>query len=118
MLVDGPIPELRVPLEFVSADWPLVITLMCAFVVRFAVRAQRSRVVTGSEGLVGKIGTVTKDLSPDGTVFVHGELWNAITAGGPISRGARVKVIGVDELVLTVAPAGVEALPTEQPGRR
>lgn len=116
MLVEGPIPELRVPMEFVL-PLALVITLMCAIVVRFAVRAQRSRVVTGREGLVGKIATVTQDLSPDGKVFVHGEIWNAITAGGPISHGARVKIIGVDELVLTVAPAGAEVLPAEEPKR-
>lgn len=104
MLVDGPIPELRVPLSFV-VPVALVITLLCAFVLRFVVRAQRSKISTGQEGLVGKIATVTEDLIPDGKVFVHGEIWNAVTAGGPISHGARVEIIGVDELMLTVKPA-------------
>ena len=104
MLVDGPIPELRVPLSFV-VPVALGITLLCAFVLRFVVRAQRSKVSTGQEGLVGKIATVTEDLIPDGKVFVHGEIWNAVTAGGPISHGARVEIIGVDELMLTVTPA-------------
>ena len=114
MLVEGPIPELRVPMEFVL-PMALAITLMCAIVVRFAIRAQRAKVTTGREGLVGKVATVTQDLDPRGTVFVHGEIWNAITAAGPIAQGSRVKIIGVDELVLTVAPVGTEALPTQEP---
>ena len=59
---------------------------------------------------MGKIATVTEDLTPDGRVFVHGEIWNAVTAGGPLSHGTRVKIIGVDEMMLTVAPAGAERL--------
>jgi membrane-bound serine protease (ClpP class) len=110
MLVEGPIPELRVPMAFVL-PMAIGITLICAFIVRFAIRAQRERVATGQEGLVGKIGTVIDAIdpeTPDGKVFVHGEIWNAVTAAGPISRGVRVEIIGVDEMTLTVAPAGTE----------
>jgi len=117
MLVDGPIPELRVPFFFVLPV-ALAITLMCAFVVRFAIRAHRAKVATGQEGLVGKIGTVSEDLTPEGKIFVHGEIWNAVTAGGPISHGARVKIIGVDEMTLSVAPAGAEVLPQDEQERR
>jgi membrane-bound serine protease (ClpP class) len=104
MLVEGPIPELRVPLEFVL---PLAvgITLVCAFVVRFVIRAHRSRVASGREGLTGEIGTVSQELAPEGKVFVHGEIWNAMTAEDPIPEGARVRVVRVDEMTLTVEPA-------------
>ena len=104
MLVEGPIPELRVPLRFVL-PLALSITAVCAFVVRLAMRAQRSRVTSGREGLAGEIGTVSRDLDPAGRVFVHGETWNAVAAGGPIPRGARVRVVRVDDLTLTVEPA-------------
>jgi membrane-bound serine protease (ClpP class) len=117
MLVEGPIPELRVPFSFV-VPMALAITLVCAFVVRFAIRAHRARVATGQEGLVGKIGTVSEDLNPEGKIFVHGEIWNAVTAGGPISHGVRVKIIGVDEMTLSVAPAGAEVLPQDESERR
>jgi membrane-bound serine protease (ClpP class) len=117
MLVEGPIPELRVPLEFIL-PLALAVTLLCAIVVRFAIRAHRSKVSTGQEGLVGKTATVTEELAPDGKVFVHGEIWNAVTEGGPIPNGARVKIIGVDELMLTVAPVGVERLPSDPPDQR
>ncbi|HXV75045.1 MAG TPA: nodulation protein NfeD [Candidatus Polarisedimenticolaceae bacterium] len=103
MLVEGPIPELRVPPTFLV---PLVVavTAVCAFVLRLAVAAQRLRVTSGREGLSGEIGTVSVDLAPDGKVFVHGELWNAVADGGSLPRGTRVRVVRVDEMMLTVTP--------------
>jgi membrane-bound serine protease (ClpP class) len=66
---------------------------------------------TGREGLVGTVGTVRSDLDPDGTVFVAGEIWQATTSGEPIPRGARVQVVGIEGLHLTVRPAeSVQAL--------
>ena len=46
-----------------------------------------------------------RDLSPEGKVFIHGEIWNAAAAAGPISRGNRVRVLRVDDMLLTVEPA-------------
>jgi membrane-bound serine protease (ClpP class) len=51
--------------------------------------------------LIGEIGVVKERLEPGGKVFVHGELWNA-EAPEPIEAGAKVRVIGVDQLVLRV----------------
>jgi membrane-bound serine protease (ClpP class) len=105
VLIDGPIPELRVPLEVVL---PLSLTLaaVCVFVLRLAVKAHRARVDTGVEGLAGATGTVTEDLDPEGKVFVHGEIWNAASAGGPIPQGGRVRVVKVEDMQLTVELAG------------
>jgi membrane-bound serine protease (ClpP class) len=113
MLVEGPIPELRVPPSMLV---PLVVTVtaVCAFVVRLAVRAQRGRVASGREGLFGEIGTVSEDLSPAGKVFVHGEIWNAVAEGGAMPRGTRVRVVNVDGMTLTVASAG-ESRPVREP---
>jgi membrane-bound serine protease (ClpP class) len=36
-------------------------------------------------------------------VFVHGELWRAVS-GAAIPKGARVRVLRVDGLTLTVEP--------------
>ena len=105
MLVEGPIPELRVPLTFV-VPVALAVTAVCAFVVRLAVRSQRSRVTSGREGLVGEIGTVSRELAPEGRVFVHGEDWGAVSSGGKIPGGARVRVVGVEGLTLIVASTG------------
>ncbi len=102
MLFDGPIPELRVHLGVVL-PMSLVLGLACTLVMRLVVKAQRDRVETGVEGLVGEVGTVTRALAPGGKVFVHGELWDADSAAGAISEGTRVRVKSVEAMRLTVA---------------
>lgn len=105
MLFKGPIPEMRLPL-YVALPPSLALGALCAFAVRLAVRAQRTKVATGVEGLTGEVGDVTRDLEPEGMVFVHGETWNAVSSSGPIPRGARVRVVKVENLRLTVEPTG------------
>lgn len=103
MLVDGPIPELRVP---PSVVWPTA-AVVGGFVILalyFVRRAQQARVATGEEGLVGQVGAVRIDLDPEGTVFVRGELWNAVSRSGTLAVGTRVRVIGVAGMVLEVEP--------------
>jgi membrane-bound serine protease (ClpP class) len=51
------------------------------------------------------VGVVRQALDPEGTVFVHGELWHARTTGEPIPVGAPVRVAGLaDGLTLEVEP--------------
>lgn len=64
-------------------------------------RSQISKPKTGQRGLVGDIGIAKSRLEPQGKVFVHGELWNAV-AGENIEAGVKVRVVGVDRLLLTV----------------
>lgn len=104
MLVDGPIPELRVPLEFVIPV-AVTLTLVCAFVLRLAVRAMRERVGTGKEGMTGQVGIVRQALAPEGKVFVHGEIWDAISTAGAVAPGVRVRVLSVRDMLLSVEPA-------------
>jgi membrane-bound serine protease (ClpP class) len=104
MLIEGPIPELSVPWTVVLPS-TIVIAALFVVVLRLAIGAQRARVGTGVEGLTDEVGTVTQALSPEGKVFVHGEIWNAESAGEPIPEGRRVRVVRVDEMRLTVEPA-------------
>jgi membrane-bound serine protease (ClpP class) len=103
MLIDGPIPELRVPLQLVL-PLSIAIAAICAFVVWLAIRAHRVGVDTGREGLVGQTAVVTQALSPEGKVFVHGEIWDAVAAA-PVPKDAKVRIVRVDEMTLTVEPA-------------
>jgi membrane-bound serine protease (ClpP class) len=64
-------------------------------------RSQVSKPRTGDKGLVGEVGVAKSRLEPEGKVFVHGELWNAV-APGSIEAGAKVRVVGVDRLLLRV----------------
>lgn len=103
LLVDGPIPQMRIKLlTAVAVSVPF--GLLTIFLVDIAVRARRNKVVTGKRGLIGEIGVARTLLRPEGKVFVHGELWNA-TSSVPIDPGSSVRVTAVHDLTLTVEPA-------------
>jgi membrane-bound serine protease (ClpP class) len=76
-----------------------------AFIVAKAVGSLRRKPTTGAEGLVGRNGTARTRLDPDGMVYVRGELWTALSAGGPVEAGQTVTVVEVDGFRLVVKPA-------------
>ena len=82
---------------------PTVILISGFFVAvaSLVFRAQISRPTTGSRGLVGEIGVVKKALTPEGKVFVHGELWHA-RAREPLDENVKVRVVKVVNLILEV----------------
>jgi membrane-bound serine protease (ClpP class) len=102
LLVDGPIPQMRIrPITAVAVSIPF--GLLTLFLVNIAVRARRGKVVTGEKGLIGEIGTARTPLRPDGKVFVHGEIWNAHCEVGA-DAGERIRVAAIHDLLLTVEP--------------
>jgi membrane-bound serine protease (ClpP class) len=102
LLVDGPIPEMRVHLATALAV-SVPLGIITAFLMSIAMRARRNKVVTGRQGLIGEVGVAETALSPAGKVFVHGELWDAISAI-PITAGEQIVVRQVDGLTLRVDP--------------
>jgi membrane-bound serine protease (ClpP class) len=103
LLVDGPIPEMRVKL-LTSLAVSVPFGLITAFLMSIAWRARRNKIVTGSQGLIGELGVACTDLAPNGKVFVHGELWNAHSAQ-PLRSGVPVRVVAIRQLELEVEPA-------------
>ena len=97
-------------LEFARISWSIIIPTVLAtalfflFAVGMGVRAQRLKPVTGREGMIGAAGEALTDLSPEGDVRVHGEIWHAVSAEGTIARGTRVRVTGIKNLSVTVTP--------------
>ncbi len=102
LLVDGPIPEMRVRLVTALAV-SIPLGIITAFLMSIAVRARRNKVVTGKRGLIGEIGVAETPLAPSGKVFVHGELWDAVSTA-TIAAGERVVVTQVNGLTLRVDP--------------
>lgn len=102
ILIDSPAPELQLSLRVVI---PVVLgfTGIAMFLVRLAVAAQKRPAVTGETAMVGETGQALTAIGPDrmGRVATHGEIWQA-TAAESIPEGARVRVTGVDGLLLTV----------------
>lgn len=106
MLFKSADPAIRVSLD-VIASMALFTLVVVAFLVTMVVRAHRSQVSTGREGLVHKRGVARTEIgeSGRGKVFVHGELWNAVSEA-PIAAGALVEVVAVDGMILRVQAQG------------
>jgi len=52
---------------------------------------------------VNEVAVAHTPLNPEGKVFVHGEFWDAVCTR-PVEAGARVRVVAVEGLRLTVEP--------------
>lgn len=102
LLVDGPIPEMRVKL-WAALSVSIPVGLITVFLMTLAIRARRNKVVMGEQGLIGETGTVTVPLTPAGKVLLQGALWNAV-APTNVPIGQNVVVRGVHNLVLQVEP--------------
>ena len=100
LLVDSPIPEMRVHLATALAV-SIPLGVITAFLMTIALKARRNKVVTGEQGLVGEAGVAQTALVPQGKVFVHGELWDAI-ASSSLPIGQLVVVRRIDGLILHV----------------
>jgi membrane-bound serine protease (ClpP class) len=113
LLVDSPIPEMRVHLATALAV-SIPLGLITAFLMTIALKARRNKIVTGAQGLVGETGVAQTALSPQGKVFVHGELWDAV-ASANLPVGQLVVVRKVEGLILEVAPLTATPPPNAAP---
>ncbi|HEX7838112.1 MAG TPA: NfeD family protein, partial [Kofleriaceae bacterium] len=107
ILVDAPVPELRIGPEVIVP----VAVVLAGFTALLAIRAVRSRRLrprSGVEAMIGELGQVVVGIAPDqeGKVFVHGEYWTA-TATCALPEGTKVRVQALDGLRLHVVPAHV-----------
>jgi membrane-bound serine protease (ClpP class) len=100
LLVDGPIPQMRVQL-WTALGVSVPLGVITVFLMTIALRARRSKVVTGLQGMIGAVGEARTDIDPEGKVFVQGELWNA-HARSRVGIGEHVVVRKVEGLELEV----------------
>ena len=82
------------------------IVVVCAGILSFllawlVLRALRRRPSTGSEGLIGEKGKALSAIFRQGEVFVHGEIWKAVSEE-EIQEGDAIEVTKVDGLALKV----------------
>lgn len=100
MLVDAPIPEMRLSLSTLLPA-ALGMALGTFTLVSLALAAQRQKPTTGVEGMVGEPGLVEVALEPEGWVTVRGERWRA-QSEAYLPRGSKVTVEAVEGLSLKV----------------
>lgn len=101
--------ETESALEVMKISWQVIVFIVLltvaffAFAIGMAVKAQRRKPTTGSEGMIGESGQALTDLQPSGQIMVHGELWNAESVDGSlITKGTRVEVTRISNLRLFV----------------
>jgi membrane-bound serine protease (ClpP class) len=96
----GPEGVFRVSLSVVIGT-TLATAAFFVFVIGKAIGAQRRRVTTGAEGLVGALGETITPLAPRGQVRVHGEIWEG-ESPEPLDAGTPVEVTRMHGLTLEV----------------
>jgi len=106
--VDRSSPDYRfAPGALVVSPWivwptPIIVALALGFMAWKIAGTRRRPLQLGAPGLVGSAGEALSDVGPTaGEAFVHGEYWQARSAA-PIPMGARVRVVAVDGLTVTV----------------
>lgn len=67
------------------------------------IKDRKKKSICGITGMLGKVGEIRYWKESEGQVFVHGELWGAVSEY-PLSLGDQVVVQKVDRLTLTVIP--------------
>lgn len=96
--------------DFQKVSVPLVIALalitagLFFTVITFAIRAQKSKIRTGMESMIGRTGVARQPVRWEGNVSVGGETWSARLAEGekPLRRNELFEVIEVDGLKLII----------------
>jgi membrane-bound serine protease (ClpP class) len=100
MLVEGPIPQLRIRLS-TALGLAFPFAIITVVLVRLVYLSHRRKSIVGEEAMVGEVGIAKSDVHKEGKVLVHGEYWNACSER-PIPAGARVRVVKVHGLTIEV----------------
>ena len=103
-LMDADVPGFGIPLALI-VGMALASAAIIIAIGTFAARSHRRPVVSGSEEMLGALGTVGAPAEGGGWwIHVHGETWRA-RSPQPLDPGSRVRVQGIDGLTLEVVPA-------------
>jgi len=103
ILFESDVPFLRLSWEVIVIV-VIIIAAFFIFILSMGIHAQFKKRATGKEGIIGMIGVARTDIKPSGgTIFVHGEYWNAISDKS-IKKDVEVKIIDVKEMILKVEP--------------
>jgi membrane-bound serine protease (ClpP class) len=91
----------------IGVSWVMIIVviglvLFTAFLIgRLILKDFRSKPSTGVEGMLGVRGRVIDWSGNTGKIYVHGEIWNAVS-GSPFEKNDEAVVTKIDGMVLTI----------------
>ena len=100
ILIDSPLPGAQIHLA-TALGVAIPMGIITVILLRAVLAAHRRKTLTGDAGMIDARGVTQTELSPQGTVFVRGEIWNA-RSRGKIPKGASIRVKSMDGLTLVV----------------
>lgn len=100
ILIDSPWPGAQIHLS-TALGVAIPMGIITVILLRAALAAYRRKALTGDAGMIGARGVTRTELSPQGSVFVRSEIWNA-RSRGKIPQGASIRVESLDGLTLVV----------------
>jgi len=97
-------------LSFFNIRIPLWVTVVIALLLggfafmthKVIIPSFHKKRVTGSEGMIGREGTVIKPLTPFGVIRIEGEYWKAKSVDENIAVGEEVEILRLNRLTLEV----------------
>jgi len=101
ILIDSDIPGLQIA-------WPVIGAVAIAsagfliVVIGMALKARQRPAVSGREEMIGALGEMLEDAEGEGMARVHSEIW-MVRCGTPLKQGQKVRVTGMEGLVLEVS---------------
>lgn len=100
LLFDTTEPALKISLQVLI---PAVVVASAFFiaVILLAVKAQMRKHFSGAEAMIGAEAEAVTDIAGEGDVLFKGEYWKA-SSDRPIRKGAKVKILKVEGLKVTV----------------
>lgn len=104
LIEDTNIPGFEIPYAVIGG----VAAASGAFLVAvlgMLVKNRRTAVVSGREHMLGAAGEALEDFEGEGWARVRGEQWR-VRAGVPVRRGQKLRVTGMQGLILDVVPEG------------
>jgi membrane-bound serine protease (ClpP class) len=94
----GITPQTQLGLALVA----IIIATIAVWMLYFALKARDYKIQTGKEALIGSVGRAVTDLTPNGTIRVLGEFWQATTKERTIKEDTTVKVVALEGMFLVV----------------
>jgi membrane-bound serine protease (ClpP class) len=110
-LVSGSLILFESDVAFLRLSWEviviavIIIAAFFIFIASMGIRAQFTKKATGKEGFIGETGEAKTDITVSGgTIFVHGEYWNAVS-DVTIKKGSRVSIVSSENMIVKVEKA-------------
>lgn len=101
MLIQTNAPFLKISISLIIGVG-LFTLLFFLLLLSLVVKIHRKKVTTGREGLIDEVGYARTALNPEGSVFVRGELWRAISIDGNIKKDEKIRVVKMEHFKLFV----------------